>query len=300
MKQKVIYIAGLGHSGTTILDMLLGAHPDIVGLGEVKATLQQNFEDIHKKKVIHICSCGKDMSECDFWSGFMKLNVSENASFVNRYENLLRYALNTKGIKIILDSSKNSNSYLEFLKTNYDLRVIFIVRDFRSWIYSRFTRTKMPVLYLGYRWWLENLKIMFKIKKMGIDFQVVGYEELCVFPEFILNKICSFSGIDFSPAMLSPDNTGSHIVLGNIARVDKDKRSKIFYDMRWMVSTRLNLLLPLFFPLFRWNRKHVYSNVMHKKTVAFNKRQSDFFLFGNKKKELLIHQYEKTQHKSEQ
>ena len=133
---------------------------------------------------------------------------------------------------------------------------------------------------------------------MGIDFKVVGYEELCIFPEFILNEICTFSGINFTPAMLSPDNTRSHIVMGNIARVDKEKRAKIIYDMRWMVSTRLNVLLPLFFPLFKWNRKHVYSNVMHKKTVAFNKRQWDFFLFGNKNKESLIDQYEKVKPKS--
>jgi len=32
---KVVLIAGLGHSGTTILDLALSHHPGIIGLGEV-------------------------------------------------------------------------------------------------------------------------------------------------------------------------------------------------------------------------------------------------------------------------
>ena len=31
---KLLLIRGLGHSGTTMLDLALGAHPQIIGLGE--------------------------------------------------------------------------------------------------------------------------------------------------------------------------------------------------------------------------------------------------------------------------
>ncbi|MBA4734312.1 hypothetical protein [Synechococcus sp. A15-28] len=31
----LLLIRGLGHSGSTILDLALGAHPQVVGLGEV-------------------------------------------------------------------------------------------------------------------------------------------------------------------------------------------------------------------------------------------------------------------------
>ena len=34
MKKKLILIRGLGHSGTTILDTILGKHSSIVGIGE--------------------------------------------------------------------------------------------------------------------------------------------------------------------------------------------------------------------------------------------------------------------------
>ena len=33
-KRRLLLIRGLGHSGTTILDLALGAHPQITGLGE--------------------------------------------------------------------------------------------------------------------------------------------------------------------------------------------------------------------------------------------------------------------------
>ena len=32
--KKLLLVRGLGHSGTTILDLVLGAHPQMIGLGE--------------------------------------------------------------------------------------------------------------------------------------------------------------------------------------------------------------------------------------------------------------------------
>ena len=40
-KQRLLLIRGLGHSGTTILDLALGAHPQITGLGEAVRLLEK-------------------------------------------------------------------------------------------------------------------------------------------------------------------------------------------------------------------------------------------------------------------
>jgi hypothetical protein len=32
---RVIYIAGTSHSGSTLLDLMLNAHPEIISVGEV-------------------------------------------------------------------------------------------------------------------------------------------------------------------------------------------------------------------------------------------------------------------------
>ena len=35
-KPKIIFIASLSHSGSTLLDLMLNAHPEVVSVGEVK------------------------------------------------------------------------------------------------------------------------------------------------------------------------------------------------------------------------------------------------------------------------
>jgi hypothetical protein len=59
--RNVAYILAASHSGSTILAMLLNAHPDVVTVGELKAT---NLGDVTRYR----CSCGKLISECRFWA----------------------------------------------------------------------------------------------------------------------------------------------------------------------------------------------------------------------------------------
>ncbi|WP_370523173.1 hypothetical protein [Synechococcus sp. A15-60] len=40
-RPRLLLIRGLGHSGTTILDLALGAYPQLVGLGETARILER-------------------------------------------------------------------------------------------------------------------------------------------------------------------------------------------------------------------------------------------------------------------
>ena len=60
----VIYIAGYGRSGSTILDMLLGMHPTIFGAGEVTSIFDQWLQN-------GICSCKRSCKECVFWAAII-------------------------------------------------------------------------------------------------------------------------------------------------------------------------------------------------------------------------------------
>jgi hypothetical protein len=55
-----IYILGAGHSGSTLLAMLLGMHPRICTVGEVKAPTLSSAAHYR-------CSCGEPISTCGFW-----------------------------------------------------------------------------------------------------------------------------------------------------------------------------------------------------------------------------------------
>lgn len=63
MKQ-LVYITGSGHSGSTLLDRLLGSHPDIAALGEI-----HRFSlGLHRDEQPFRCDCGRPIPECSFWS----------------------------------------------------------------------------------------------------------------------------------------------------------------------------------------------------------------------------------------
>jgi len=50
----LLYIAGLGRSGSTLLSMVLDTHPEIFAIGEMKSPRR------------HECSCGKAVEQCPF------------------------------------------------------------------------------------------------------------------------------------------------------------------------------------------------------------------------------------------
>jgi len=58
---KLAYILAASHSGSTLLAMLLGAHPDTCTVGELKAT---NLGDVER----YLCSCGTPLRRCGFWT----------------------------------------------------------------------------------------------------------------------------------------------------------------------------------------------------------------------------------------
>ena len=81
---KVLKIAGLGRSGSTILDIALGNHPSIESVGEVGNLMRTGWVSrgsLHgierKKRRVPLCTCGKRLDvlyvgspeeACPFWS----------------------------------------------------------------------------------------------------------------------------------------------------------------------------------------------------------------------------------------
>jgi len=54
------YILAASHSGSTLLAMLLGSHPEVCTVGELKATSLGDPDRYH-------CSCGARIRDCAFW-----------------------------------------------------------------------------------------------------------------------------------------------------------------------------------------------------------------------------------------
>ena len=57
-EKRIIYVVGRGHSGSTLLDALLGNAPGCTGIGELLSAAA---------RPLSVCSCGQPLMECAFW-----------------------------------------------------------------------------------------------------------------------------------------------------------------------------------------------------------------------------------------
>ncbi len=58
----VLYIAGSGRSGSTLLERMLGGVEGFLPVGELRFVWQRGFEENH------LCSCGAPFRSCPFWN----------------------------------------------------------------------------------------------------------------------------------------------------------------------------------------------------------------------------------------
>lgn len=73
-RQKLVYLAAASHSGSTMTAMLLGAHPQLCSVGELKA--------IHLgDKNSYLCSCQTLVAECGFWQGVTDKMAKQGQQF---------------------------------------------------------------------------------------------------------------------------------------------------------------------------------------------------------------------------
>lgn len=70
----LVYILSPSYSGSTLLTFLLGSHPCISTVGELKATARGDI-DIYK------CSCGAVISKCGFWKTLTDELARRDVSF---------------------------------------------------------------------------------------------------------------------------------------------------------------------------------------------------------------------------
>ena len=105
---KVVCIVSLVHSGSTLLDLMLGGHPRFVGLGELASFLDPQWDHMSRIEAQR-CSCGDTLKGCPFWGPFCALFQDRApASRRARYELLLEaFRGHFGGGRVLVDSSKS-------------------------------------------------------------------------------------------------------------------------------------------------------------------------------------------------
>lgn len=235
----VIYIVGTGHSGSTLLDLILGSHTRIESVGEL-VTFNDYFAAggplAHARRG---CTCGRHVEHCPYWERVRgslgadfgrgtHLPMRDGEGFAARNTALLGAILAASGKSMVCDSSKDVRRLASLLRSDrFDCRVIHLVRDGRAVAYSyeRLARagTPDPVPWDCYdsalRGWAElNERIVGELTGRA-DVLRVRYEDLAADPGTEMVRVLDWLGLPFEPDQLCFWQFTHHNLCGNRMRM---------------------------------------------------------------------------------
>lgn len=206
LNQKVCFICGSGHCGSTLLGLILGSHSDCFYCGEAnKSRFLHNPNKPIKKRVCKICGF-----DCPVWGD---LSVTDS---LDLYEQVSRKTEK----QIAIDSTKN----LEWLEeqlgaiapTTAQPFLIFLQRDGRAVINSRIRKYPDKDIKDLIESWRTQIQLTNQLFQSFEDKKIkIRYEELATQPETVTRNICDFLEIDYQPEMLHYYQQEHHPLGGN-------------------------------------------------------------------------------------
>ena len=251
---KVIYIAGYGHSGSTLLDMILGSNEGCFSAGELTFITRDTIMEEY-------CSCNQKISKCKVWSEVIKLweknrqisyqqyhqlhwrferNKTTFRTFINRFfpsAEFKSYCLATlqlfqaikkiTGRSVIIDSSKTPQR-VAVLSEIVDLQVIHICRDFTGVLNSAKGSTIKDIKAgieadspprrtwkVVLDWLVTNFAT--EIFCLGVPSQKILYRNFVQAPEQVFNSFPLLKSVKNKQGFSAP-----HMLAGNVIRLKKN------------------------------------------------------------------------------
>lgn len=173
---RVVYLGGMGRSGSTLAERLLGELPGVCVAGEIVHLWQRGVVDNER------CGCGTEFRACEFWSGvaeaafggWSSVDVAriaelrgsvdrtrfiprlagpalggatrrDLAEYTSYYERLYHGISQVSDCPVVVDSSKHASLAFCLRRSEaVNLRVLHVVRDSRAVAYSWTTKVRRP------------------------------------------------------------------------------------------------------------------------------------------------------------
>jgi hypothetical protein len=231
MNTRVLYVAGTGRSGSTLLARILDRADGVFAAGELRYVWQRGLlED-------RLCGCGEAFSQCPFWTEVMDRAFGgrddvdaeqvvahqraltrlrqvprilttggrpASADYLRSLSRLYGAVAEVSGCELVVDSSKlPSYGFVLGQVPDLDVRFVHLVRDPRGAAYS-WSRSKalpdrnggmqrMSVLKSSSLWlaWNASAPALFGDASR---YCVVRYEDLVAQPRNVVDQILSFAG----------------------------------------------------------------------------------------------------------
>jgi hypothetical protein len=242
--RKVVFMIGSGHSGSTLLSLVLGSHSTAFALGEFWSVGWRIDQVVDRTPSM----CGICADECPFWSEPSRLSVLRSYFGGGSSRNWLLSKLNDRlgafrgniygrlfewsGADVLIDSTKAKGWSRRQLRPFWFWRevtpfLIYITRDGRA-VASSYLR-KYPdrdMAFVAESWAKGMLRREQYFRTFPENRRLrVAYEELATKPGEVMRSVCGWLGVTYEPEMLRYWQHDHHIVAGNLGT-----RSLIF---RW-------------------------------------------------------------------
>lgn len=140
---NLIYIISMSHSGSTLMDCILGTHPQFLSTGEMRYLGWQLERTKHKIASIEsqdICTCGNDFLDCIFWSQVIEqIHEITGIDFVNNPRNFHTSFFNQFAYQDRGKFTDRIKGYLvrQLLEQGGSLRsTILIEPRIKTWLYN--------------------------------------------------------------------------------------------------------------------------------------------------------------------
>ena len=234
---KVLYLVGMGRSGSTLLDILLDAHSRIRSLGGVQRLVHYASKQP--------CPCGApSFQECPFWvkvdqevrqrigRSLTTVQVNSRNKQVFREHNhaVFESASAVADAEFVTDNSKSGHRLKRLMAhTGMEVIPIHVLRDPRGRAQSvrkRKNRSYMPALSYSYRA-LRLFTLLY-----GKSHIVVDYDRLAKDPQGEVAKLMRRLGLEHEPQQMSWAEH-SHHNIGAADVLQKTEGSTIRPDDAW-------------------------------------------------------------------
>ncbi|WP_157249344.1 sulfotransferase [Nonomuraea typhae] len=249
----VIFLGGLGRSGTTLLERLLGESPGVTPLGEVVHLWARGVLSGEP------CGCGAVFTECAFWRAvgarafggwtaelaervlclrqrvdrtrrIPSLGHTDLPEYVAAYRRVYAAAAAVGGARLVIDSSKHASLAGCLAAGGVAVRVVHVVRDPRAVAHSWRRNVERPEdgrpmtrwgpVRTSLHWTAQNLALGL-LGRRGVPVVRVRYEDLLADPRATLGALAAELGLDpaFSHVRGTTAELGrAHTVSGNPMR----------------------------------------------------------------------------------
>ncbi|MBC8501373.1 MAG: sulfotransferase [DPANN group archaeon] len=212
--KKIIFVIGHGRSGTTMLNKVLSAHPNI-------SFINSEFDDLpffftywnsyNQCGTNRTMMIAKDMFSIlnlkknfyDQYLDFFKVETMNFKEFMNTFFDFFRWKNNCNlvGIKIANNFHENIELIANLFDTAFCIHIIRDPRDIFLSIKKASFGTFSP--YYSAISWKNAINKIITLKNKKLNYYEIKYESLITNPEKEVKKLCRFLQMPFSKNMMN-------------------------------------------------------------------------------------------------